>query len=192
MKQAIMPRVEVLDMASVTFGEVREVYALMHEIWPKPGADANKSADAAMQRQVRGEYVPGQQLWCVVRQGDRVMASAGTFPRRITVGTQAMTVLALAGVCTRPEARQRGLGAAVVKASFARVDSGAFAFLLFQTSWRNEPWYRGLGAARIDNRCVNSLAQDPQANPWWDEIVMAYPAARAFPAGTIDLLGPGY
>jgi len=95
-------------------------------------------------------------------------------------------------VCTAPEARGRGLGSAVVRAAFGRVDRGELPASLYQTSRRNQKFYEALGAGLVENRMVNSLAADPRANPFWDEIAMGYPASTAWPPGAIDLRGPGY
>jgi ribosomal protein S18 acetylase RimI-like enzyme len=121
-----------------------------------------------------------------------VLAKAQTFRRAIATAAGPMTVLALSAVCTAPEARGRGLGSAVVRAAFGRVGSGELPACLFQTSRRNRKFYEALGAGLVDNRIVNGLAPDPQASPFWDEIVMGYPAGTIWPAGAIDLRGPGY
>ena len=113
---------------------------------------------------------------------------------RGTISTPAgkMTVLALARVCTAPEVRGRKLGQAVVRAAFALIDDGSFSFALFQTTDDVQSFYENLGAVRIHNQFVNSLATDPAANPWWSPVIMRYPAGPGWPEGQIDLLGPGY
>jgi hypothetical protein len=88
--------------------------------------------------------------------------------------------------------RGRGLGELVVRAAFALVDEGQFEFALFQTNRRTQPFYEKFGAAPVTNPVINSLAAEPTANPFWDEVVMRYPADGNWPAGTIDLRGPGY
>ena len=35
-------------------------------------------------------------------------------------------------------------------------------------------------------------ANDPNANPWWNEYVMIFPSNANFPLGDIDLNGNGY
>ena len=49
-----------------------------------------------------------------------------------------------------------------------------------------------LGCSVTTNRVVNSLADDPTAYPFWDEVAMRYPAAKHWPDGEIDLRGPGF
>ena len=88
-------------------------------------------------------------------------------PRTIGTSQGDMTVLALARVCTDPAARGRKLGQAVVRRTFDLVDDGSFSFSLFQTTDDVQSFYDNLGAVRIHNRFVNSLAEDPSANPWW-------------------------
>jgi predicted GNAT family N-acyltransferase len=103
-----------------------------------------------------------------------------------------MTVLALARVCTARDFRGHKLGQAVVRAAFAFVDDDTFPFALFQTTDDVQSFYENLGAVRIYNRFVNSLAADPMANPWWSPVIMRYPAGPRWPEGQIDLGGPGY
>ena len=101
-----------------------------------------------------------------------------------------MTILALAGVCTRPEYRKQGLGSAVIKACFARVDRGELPFCLFQTTTANRPFYEHLGCSLITNRIINSLRGEARGQSVLGRhIQMAYPAARPFPKGVIDLSG---
>jgi hypothetical protein len=44
----------------------------------------------------------------------------------------------------------------------------------------------------VTNPIVDSLAADPSVNPFWDEVVMRYPAVKHWPEGEIDLRGPGF
>ena len=135
-------------------------------------------------------FQPSDDLRFVIRDANKVVAHASCFPRAITVAGRPMTILALAAVCTRTEYRKRGLGSVVIKSCFARVDRGEFPYCLLQTSHKNRALYEHLGASMVHNRIVNSLAADPHAYPFWDEIAMAYPSG--FPQGDIDLLGSGY
>jgi predicted N-acetyltransferase YhbS len=128
----------------------------------------------------------------VVREGGRVIAHASFDPRTIGAGNGEMIVLALARVCTNPAARGRKLGQAVVQAAFGLVDRGDFSFSLFQTTNEVQPFYERLGAVRIHNRCINSMAPDPTADPWWNPVVMRYPGGPGWPDGQIDLRGPGW
>ncbi|MEM9660155.1 MAG: hypothetical protein AAF961_17460, partial [Planctomycetota bacterium] len=98
----------------------------------------------------------------------------------------------LARVCSHPEHRGCGLGELVVRAAFGVVDDGEFPWSLFQTTYPVQAFYNKLGAQLVKNPIVNSLGEDPQANPFWDEIIMRYPAKADWPKGVIDLLGPGY
>jgi hypothetical protein len=54
------------------------------------------------------------------------------------------------------------------------------------------PFYERLGACAVANTFVDSLAEDPRGNPFWDDVVMRYPPREGWPEGEIDLLGPGY
>jgi hypothetical protein len=103
-----------------------------------------------------------------------------------------LTILALARVCTDPAVRGRKLGDAVVRATLRLVDNGAFPFSLFQTSEEVRPFYERLGAVVIDNRFINSLAEDSTADPFWAPVRMRYPSTGEWPTGEIDLRGPGW
>jgi GNAT superfamily N-acetyltransferase len=126
----------------------------------------------------------------LVRRDGAVVSMSVLRPRRIKTPDGPMDVMALASVKTHPEYRHRGLGRAVVRAAFAYVDDGTFPLSLFQTGVPE--FYRKLNCRVVDNPFVNSLGNDPQISPWWDDEVMIYPAEAVFPQGEIDLLGPGW
>ncbi len=128
----------------------------------------------------------------VVREGERVIAHASFDPRTIVTDDNEITVLALARVCSDPAMRGRKLGHAVVQEAFKLVDERAFAFSLFQTTDEVQPFYERLGAVRIHNRFINSMASDPKAAPWWNPVIMRYPDGPGWPTGEIDLRGPGW
>jgi GNAT superfamily N-acetyltransferase len=121
-----------------------------------------------------------------------VIAHAAGWSRVIGTSQGEITILALAQVCTDPDARGQKLGAAVVRAVFDAVDHGPYLHSFFQTSQRVRPFYEKLGCCMTTNRIINSLGDDPAANPFWDEVAMRYPAAKPWPEGEIDLRGLGY
>lgn len=122
------------------------------------------------------------------------LALAMLFPRTVQTDAGPLTVAALAGVCSAPERRGQGLGAAVVRAAFAQVDAGRFGVALFQTPVA--AFYARLGARPVHNGFVNPRHRPGDRgspdHPWWDDSVMIYPAAFPWPDGRIDLGGPGY
>jgi GNAT superfamily N-acetyltransferase len=185
--------VETWDTRSFTPAQARAIGELLATVWPKPNVTA---ADRAEQLLAQGRMYVGQEQraprsFVFVEEG-RVLAHAGILPRRIGTASGQMTIAGLARVCTDPRERGRGLGELVARAALGVVDLGNFPWALFQTSRRVQAFYERLGAAVVENPVVNSLAEDPTANPFWDEIVMRYPAHGDWPAGTIDLLGAGY
>jgi predicted GNAT family N-acyltransferase len=119
-------------------------------------------------------------------QDGQVVAVARSFQRTVRVAGAERVVLGLAGVCTDAAQRGRGYGRLVVEAAFARL-TAACPVCLFQTQVPG--FYTGLGAREIVAEVVNS-ASDERA--FWDPHVMIYPATASWPAGTIDLLGPGW
>jgi len=126
----------------------------------------------------------------IVRHKGRIASSCCFLPRRIQTCAGPLDVLGLAGVKTLPEFRMRGYGAAVVRAAFQYVDNGAFCASLFQT--RVPGFYEKLGCRRVGNAFTNRFGEEPSGMPWWDPVRMVYPAARAWPEGSVDLLGPAW
>ncbi len=129
----------------------------------------------------------------VIWDGPRAVAHAQTFIRVVKVDGQQIPVLALAGVCSDPTLRGKGLGAKVTRCAFEQLgDDGWPDISLFQTSVPG--FYEKLGGRLVANPFVNRLnADDPQANPWRDDsVVMVYPATCDWPEGTVDLNGPCY
>lgn len=189
---AAMP-VETWNPRSLTPAQAAAIGEFISRVWPKPNVGAaertRQLADAA--RNWRGRATHGPRCFVVLDEG-QVVAHAAIWPREIVVEEERLTVAGLARVGADPALRGRGLGELVVRAALAPVDEGEFPFALFQASRRVQLFYEKLGAAVVENRIVNSLADDPTANPFWDEIAMRYPGDRDWPSGAIDLLGPGF
>ena len=189
---AAMP-IEIWDSRYLTVEQALAIGRLIYQTWPK--ADQTAETRAARQielgRQHLGIAGPGPRSIVVV-EGDRLMAHASIFPRVIGAEGGDMLIGALAAVCTDAGMRGRGLGELVVRTAFGRVDAGEFEFSLFQTTPQVQPFYEKLGCVVVENRVVNSLADDPDAYPFWNDVVMRYPASGVWPTGTIDLRGPGY
>lgn len=179
--------------------EIREDEALaagelLDKVWPKP--DRGPVERAEQLKRLGQDYSgPDSQapISFLIWEDDRVIAHSLTFARMIGSQSGDLSVLALAMVGSDPDCRGRGLGAAVVEAALSRVDNRSFEVCLFQTSFAVRPFYERLGACLVENPIINSLSEaDPQANPFWDDVVMRYPADAAWPEGEIDLRGRGY
>jgi len=185
--------IETIDRRNISEADARAIAELLCSIWPKPGRTVETRV-AEMLSQWQDYRGPESQRprSFLVREGGRVVAHASAYPRTIVTSAGDMTVLALARVCTDPAVRGRRLGEAVTRAAFGLVDHGPFPFALFQTSEAVRPFYERLGAVTVENRFINSLAADPTARPWWDTVIMRYPAKPGWPAGEIDLRGPGW
>jgi hypothetical protein len=186
-------QVEILDRRRLSEANARAIAQLIVSIWPKPGRTVDALATDMLGRW-RNYSGPERQhpRSFVVRDGARVVAHASFDPRTIGTPQGDMKVLALARVCTDPAVRGRKLGQAVTRAAFDVVDNGSFPFALFQTTDDVQSFYDNLGAVRIYNPFVNSLGDDPKANPWWSPVIMRYPSGPGWPEGEIDLRGPGY
>jgi predicted GNAT family N-acyltransferase len=185
--------VETLDRRNLSEPDARAVAELLCTIWPKPGRTVEVRMAELMDywKDYEGPEDEHPRLF-VIREEDRVIACASVAPRTVGTSRGDMTVQALARVCTDPAARGRGLGQRVVRAAFELVDRGPFPFSLFQTSEKVRPYYEKLGAVVATNRIVNSRGDDPTKNPFWDIVVMRYPAGPGWPEGEIDLRGPGW
>ncbi len=181
-------------LSQISGDDALAVGELLAKVFPKP--DKGPVERAVQLKRIGEDYVgPAEQgpVSHIILQEDRVVAHAVTFGR--TIGTTAgdLTVMALAYVATDPDCRGQGLGAAVTHAAFSRVDDGEFPFALFQTSFKVQPFYEQIGCLVVENRIHNSLSdEDPQASPFWDDVVMRYPACDDWPTGDIDLRGRGY
>ena len=185
--------IETLDLRTISEADAWAIAELLVAVWPKPGRTVeNLSAGLLTQWQdYRGPEAEHPRAFAV-REGGRVIAHAAGYPRTIGTGAGDLTVLALARVCTDPAARGRKLGQAVTLATFELVDNGLFPFALFQTSEAVCPFYERLGAVAVDNQFINSSADDPAFPPFWDRVIMRYPAKAGWPAGQIDLRGPAW
>lgn len=163
--------------------------ALAAKVWPDDVDDIQAAADR-IAASTRTE--PDWRNW-IVRGDGQILAKAHTFARTIADERGERTILALAGVCSDPDRRGEGLGKSLVKNALDPVDNGEYPASLFQTSTNVQPFYEKLGAVRIPNPVVSSAnTENPEANPFWDDVVMWYPPTGPLPAGTIDLRGPGY
>jgi predicted N-acetyltransferase YhbS len=187
------PNIEIIDRRTINEADARAIAELIVSIWPKIGRTVETfTAEILAQWQdYRGpedEY-PRSFL---IREAGRVVAHSSAYPRTIGTSSGDRTVLALARVCTDPAVRGRKLGDAVVRATFELVDHGTFPFALFQTTTDVRPFYDRLGAIAIDNTFINSLAENPNADPFWADVKMRYPATGDWPTGEIDLRGPGW
>jgi predicted GNAT family N-acyltransferase len=187
------PKIETIDRRTISGADARVIAELVVKIWPKIGRTVD-SFTADLLTQWKDYDGPENQhpRSFLIREGGRVVAHASIYPRTVSTANGELTILALARVCTDPSVRGRKLGDAVVRKSFELVDNGSFAFSLFQTTPDVKAFYERLGAVAIHNTFVNSLADDPKANPFWAEVPMRYPATGNWPAGEIDLHGPGW
>lgn len=170
-----------------------QMVELSQRVWPRdaePMDEARVGLDLARSYKGPAEQAP---MSYVLLENTEPVAIAYTFAREIDTLAGRMTILALAGVAVEESKRGRGLGRTVVRAALERVDRGAFTYSLFQTEPHNRCFYEKLGASLVDNKVVNSLAEPAtDESPFWDELILRYPAGPGWPDGEIDLRGPGY
>ena len=168
---------------------VHSMLAMEDRVWP-----SGRPIETSVENFYRYQATQPPQLlrYLVIEQGE-VLAQACTFLRVMKTEQGEQAVMALSGVCTDPDHRGRGFGAAVVRAAFARVDDGTFPVSIFQTPV--EVFYAKLGAGLcVNNRWVDRTNQkEPDGYPWEaQEKIMHYPAGFAWPEGLIDINGEMY
>lgn len=166
-------------------------WELWNAVWPP------KTAEKVVERENRisKEELPYCIYHYIEHQSGQLLALCRSFQREVrsVESGDRMWALALAGVCSRPACRGKGLGKAVALDAFSRLaeEPQLFSVSLFQTGVPE--FYRKLGARTVGNRFINSLDPErPLENPWWDEWVMVLPAEANWFDGRVDLLGPGY
>ncbi len=187
------PVVERFALADVTPEIVEASVTCHHRAFPKPRRTRDQRIAWISEQLAAGWPGRPNLSFHVVRdESGRHLAQAETFTREIIIADEPLVVLALAGVCTDPDFRHKGLARAVVQAAFKPVDAGAPTHALFQTSHPVQPFYEKLHAAVVKNPWANSRAEDPAANLWWDDVVLHYPADRPWPMGPVDLQGPAW
>lgn len=192
--------VESLDRRDLDPRDARAVAELVCVVWPKPGRTVEVRLAEILEawKGYDGPEAEHPRLFvirCNARKeidGSGIIACASIAPRTLEALEGPLTIMCLARVCSDPAYRGQGLGDAVVRAAFDLVDRGPFPFALFQTNERVRPFYERYGAVVADNSFFNSFADDPTANPFWDQVVMRYPAKPGWPKGPIDLRGPGW
>ena len=186
-------KIETWDARHYTREQATAIARLLVATWPKPDKTVETRAQTLLERG-RGYTGPDEMAprSFVIRQGDEVVAHAGLLPRTVSTPTGELVVAGLNYVCAAASVRGAGLGKRIVLAVFDLVDAGVFPVSLFQTNHTIRPFYERMGCCLVENRFFNSLGEDPNANPFADEIVMRYPAEGSWPEGDIDLLGPGF
>lgn len=188
------PAVIQTPLPTIRHADALAIGKLLDRIWPKDGSGPEERAKKLLRIGAEYEGAEARQpRSLIVQDASEVIAHAMVFERVIHLGDEPRSVMALAAVCSNPDRRGEGLGDAVVRAAFDLVDDGTFPMSLFQTSFPVEAFYNRFGACRVQNRIVNTLAaDDPTANPFWDDIVMRYPASGHWSDADVDLRGPGY
>ena len=181
-------------VAELSPEQMRAVGTLLHRVFPDPESTVEQRLERFLATPAARE---GEAF--IAWDGEVPVAHAMISAREVRTPTGSLIVMALAGVYSAPERRGEGLGRLVVRATFDEVDRGAYAVSLFQTGVPG--FYDRLGARTVGNPFVNSRYVPPTdgrkprgsaEQPWWNPFVMIYPATFPWPAGTVDLLGPGY
>ena len=177
--------VESVPARSLSSTLLRKGMTLNALVWPVK-VPVNRRVEKRQRESRQDSEVMSQMTWHFIREGGAIIAMARTFRRVITeVSGQHFPVLALAGVCTHPHQRGRGLGRAVVWAAWSLLQADLHV-CFFQTGV--PAFYERMGARTVTNLICDSTG----ARGFWDPHAMIYPATAAWPAGELDLLGGGW
>lgn len=173
--------------------EASALARLQLAVWPCEGVTVEARA-AALRASASADASPARarSTMTYICQDGVIVGMATCFLRAIETCRGRLTVLALAGVGSDPARRGLGLGRRVVQQVFAKVDRGDAPVCFFQTSAPVRLFYERLGCGVVGREVVNSLADDPGGDAFWDAVAMIYPATFDWPAGRIDLRGPGW
>ena len=180
-----------LDLAE---NQIRSIISLVNSTWPSKDRTVEDLVEDHVNR-IRHisdhERKSSRFQRFVLWDDDVAIANAVTFSRTVNPVSVPLEVMALAGVCVRPDMRGNGFGKDVVISAFHRIEKGEFAVSLYQTGIPD--FYRKYGAVTISRDFCNSQnSDDPDANPWWEPHIMIYPGSFAWPEGRTDLNGWGY
>jgi predicted N-acetyltransferase YhbS len=172
----------------LTNQQIYEIVSLINNEWPNPQKSVEEIIKDILDQINRGNRLNDRRY--VIWENLKCAAHARIFTRKIFSSDKELTVFGLADVCVSLSRRGEGLGRAVVEKAFEEVNKN-HSVSLFQTEIPK--FYEGLNCKIINNKFFNSKnADEPKANPWWNDYVMIFPSNVAFPVGDIDLNGNGY
>jgi predicted N-acetyltransferase YhbS len=180
------PTVENFPIGDVSPDLMRDAMTLDSAIWPGEGSLEQRIERCLREAQVESDVL-SRIVWHVIRDERSVQAMASSYRRVVaTESGWRFPVLALAGVCTDPEHRRQGLGRAIVRAAWARVDA-EIPVCFFQTSL--PAFYERMGARVFHNRIYDGTGA---RRAFWEPHAMIYPADAPWTAEAIDLQGGGW
>lgn len=186
-------RLCVSKRTELGLGVAEQLATLWEVLWPSGDSETIEERAAGLLAETLPEQrmALGSERFHMAMQGDEVVSVARTFVREIRFEetSRPYSILALASVGTVPRHQGVGYGKAVVQDAFARL-SEEVPWCLFQT--QVPPFYSKLGASQVGNVFFDSLAEDREARPWWDDHVMVFGDRRKWPAGRVDLCGVAY
>jgi GNAT superfamily N-acetyltransferase len=176
----------------ISDAECDDFAALFAAVYPEQVPDLTAYAENVRRQWQSPEAAESGHKRYIVRHAGQLVANASLYPKRIHTSRGEELIAGMADVLTHPDMRGRGYGSTVVRPIFDLVDSGHFAFSLFQTATARL-FYEKLGCVLVTQPIINSRAENPKANPFWEKYVMAYVMpGKTLPPAEIDLVGPGY
>src|SRR5258707_159278 len=105
-----MPTVESVPIGEISPALMREGMKLNALVWPSHVPVKNRVEKRQAEARKNSE-VMSRMVWHFVREKEGIVAMARTFKRVVADESgRSFPVLALAGVCTHPKHRKRGLG----------------------------------------------------------------------------------
>jgi predicted N-acetyltransferase YhbS len=190
-----MFNVVLYENSELSRDQIVAIVSLLNSIWPNKEKTVTELVETFLERHHRylASYprIVHPSIRYLASSDGQLVGHAFTFERPVISDGVEISVMALSGVSVPVTHRGKGIGVALARSAFERVGNSEFPVSLFQTTI--PAFYRKLGATAVDNRFFNSRNQsNPDANPWNDGWVMAYPSGYAWPKGPVDLNGPGY
>lgn len=180
--------INLKDRKELTIHEVKNLLELLTSVWPPQNGTPN------IENMIKGYKSGNQNSFHKVLldyNNKELVGHTEIFNREIIIDSERIQILALAGVCVKPNFRGKNIGLELVKKSFEFVDNGNFNFSIFQT---NVPdFYKRLNCKQINNIFINSKnTNNVKMNPWRDPFVMIYPDTYEIGNKVIDLNGDCY
>jgi len=181
-------KIHIKDRLELSLSEIRKILELLTSIWPPQVGFVD--TEKMIQDYSRKNLSSFNKVLLYFK-GEELIGHTEIFNREIIVDSERKEILALAGVCVKPEYRGKDIGYSLVENAFRYVDNGQFSCSIFQT---NVPvFYERFDCKQIQNKFINGKSTiGININPWRDPYVMVYPETCIVGDNDIDLNGEGY
>jgi 2-polyprenyl-3-methyl-5-hydroxy-6-metoxy-1,4-benzoquinol methylase len=186
--QPVLAAAELVTLADLDRGQASALLSLLLDCFPGGEWPAENPVDQFLAREADRLAAGVRARRSLVWRGSEPVAHAAIFGRQVKTRQAVLQVGAISAVCVAAGERRAGLGTRVVRRLFDLVDQGEYPVALWQT--KQVGFYEKLGARPVQNEWVNSQNnENPDADPWPNEVKMIYPPDYGWPEGPIDLNG---